>query len=241
MGERNSPRRLRVLVIGGGIGGLCLAQGLRQADVNVKVYERDQSARGRMQGYRLRISPEGEQALRECLPRQMQDLLTATSNMRYEKGLIAYDEQLVPQWAPEFDDPRGDKPDKVDAVDRGTLRRILLTGLDDVVFFGKRFTHFRQLAGGRVTAHFDDGTSDTGDVLVAADGANSGVRAQYRPDDQPRDLGVRTVLSRTPMARAIRGGLPEVLWDRFIYVIGSDGHHLGLMPMVFRNQPRAAA
>lgn len=241
MGEQKLPRRLRVLVIGGGIGGLCLAQGLRQADINVTVYERDQSARGRMQGYRLRISPEGEQALRECLPRPVQDLLTATSNMRYEKGLAAYDEQLVPQWAPEFDDPRGDAPDKVDAVDRVTLRRILLTGLDDVVLFGKRFTYFRQLADGRITAYFDDGTSETGDVLVAADGTNSQVRAQYRPGDQPRDLGVRTVLSRTPMARAIRGGLPEVLRDRFSYVIGSDGHHLGLMPMVFRNQPRAAA
>jgi 2-polyprenyl-6-methoxyphenol hydroxylase-like FAD-dependent oxidoreductase len=230
----------RILVIGGGIGGLCLAQGLRQAGVeNVVVYERDQSVRGRMQGYRLRISPDGENALRACLPGPLQDLLTATSNMRHEGGLAAYDERLNALWAPAFDDPRGDSPDKVDAVDRATLRRILLAGLDDVVRFGKRFTHCEQ-ADGRVVAHFADGDSAVGDVLVAADGVNSQVRAQLRPADRARDLCVRGILARTPRAKAIDAGLPGVLRDRFVYVIGTDGYHLGLMPMVFRNQPREA-
>jgi len=241
MSAANTARPLRVLVIGGGVGGLCLAQGLRQAGVgDVVVYERDQSATGRMQGYRLRISPEGEQALRDCLPRRLQDLLTETSNWRGEGGLAAYDERLNPLWAPTFEDPRGDRPDKVDAVDRATLRRVLLAGLDDVVRFGKRFTHCER-ENGRVVAHFADGDSDTGDVLVAADGVNSQVRAQLRPDDRQRDLGVRGILARTPRAKAIESGLPEVLRDRFVYVIGSDGCHLGLMPMVFRNRPREAA
>jgi 2-polyprenyl-6-methoxyphenol hydroxylase-like FAD-dependent oxidoreductase len=231
---------MRTLIIGGGIGGLCLAQGLRQAGVDVAVYERDQSARGRMQGYRLRISPEGERALRECLPPRAQELLTATSNMRHEEGLAAYDEQLDPQWAPEFTDPRGDAPDKVDAVDRLTLRRVLLAGLDDVVRFGKRFTHCERVAG-KVVAHFADGGTATGDVLVAADGANSQVRAQLRPADRARDLGVRAILSRTPRAGAIEAGLPPVLRDRFVNVTGSNGLRLALMPMVFRTPPREAA
>lgn len=234
-------RPLRVIIIGGGIGGLCLAQGLRQSGAGeATVYERDRSAKGRMQGYRLRISPEGEQALRECLPARLRDLLSATSHARAENGLSAFDERLNPLWAPTFTDPRGDAPDKVDAVDRATLRRILLAGLDDVVHFGKRFTHYEQRAG-KVVAYFADGSSDTGDVLVAADGASSQVRAQLRPDYQALDLDVRGILARTPRAKAIEAGLPGILRDRFVYVIGTDGHHLGLMPMVFRNQPREAA
>lgn len=235
-------RPLRVLVIGGGVGGLCLAQGLRQAGVgNVTVYERDASPRGRMQGYRLRISPEGERALRECLPRAAQDLLTATSNARHELGLAAFDERLNPQPAPTFDDPRGDDPDKIDAVDRVTLRHVLLAGLDDVVHFGKRFVRY-ELTGGEVVAHFADGTSAAGDVLVAADGAHSTVREQARPgDDRIRDMGVRAILSRTPRSKAIEAGLPETLRDRFVNVTGTDGLRLALMPMVFRTPPARAA
>jgi 2-polyprenyl-6-methoxyphenol hydroxylase-like FAD-dependent oxidoreductase len=238
--RHDRARPLRVVIVGAGIGGLCLAQGLRRAGIDVVVCERDRSPRGRMQGYRLRISPEGERALRECLPRRAQDLLTATSNRRHEKGLAAYDERLTPQWAPEFDDPRGDAPDKVDAVDRATLRRILLAGLDDAVRFGRRFTRFER-ADGAVVAHFADGGTEAGDVLVAADGANSQVRAQVRPGYRPVDLGVRAVLSRTARARAIEAGLPEVLRDRFVNVTAADGLRLALMPMVFGTPPREAA
>lgn len=232
---------LQVIIIGGGIGGLCLAQGLRRASTaDVTVFERDPSAAGRMQGYRLRISPEGEQGLRDCLPPRLQDLVSATAHERHSEGMEAYDEALNRTWAPNFTDPRGDRPDKIDAVDRGTLRGILLAGLDEVVRFGKRFTHCEQ-SGDRVVAYFADGSSAEGDVLVAADGVSSQVRAQLRPAEQSRDLAVRGILSRTPRGQAIEAGLPEFLQEQFSYVIGTNGGALGLMPMVFRTRPPAAA
>ncbi|WP_039794116.1 FAD-dependent oxidoreductase [Amycolatopsis alba] len=234
---RHGPR---VVIIGGGVGGLILAQGLHAAGLPVTVHERDESPRVRTQGYRLRISPDGERAMRECLPPRVLELLLATSNERHGHGLLAFDEQLHPQWAPEFDDPRGPGPDKIDAVDRVTLRRVLLAGLGDVVRFGRRLTRVEEDADG-VTAHFASGESATGDVLVAADGANSVVRNQLCPAERPRDLGVRTVFARLPMEGVHRAGLPEGLRGAFSYVIGSDGHHLGLMPMVFREPPSRAA
>ncbi|MFF7441897.1 FAD-dependent monooxygenase [Streptomyces sp. NPDC008122] len=241
MAGTTSRSPIRVLVIGGGIGGLCVAQGLRRAGVDVQVYERDESADGRRQGYRLRISPEGEAALRACLPPRLTELLAATANARDDSGLAAYDEHLRAQWAPAFEDPRAGRDDKIDAVDRVTLRRILLAGLDEVVHFGKNFERLERTPDGRVTARFADGSEAVGDVLIAADGTNSRVRAQLRPWDVPQDLGIRTIFSRIPRREAIGAGLPEALRDRFSYVIGTDGHHLGLMPMLFRERPSRAA
>ncbi|HEX3778703.1 MAG TPA: NAD(P)-binding protein [Pseudonocardiaceae bacterium] len=41
---------LHVLVAGGGVGGLCLAQGLRREGMPVSVFERDRSAQVRGRG-----------------------------------------------------------------------------------------------------------------------------------------------------------------------------------------------
>jgi hypothetical protein len=57
------------------------------------------------------------------------------------------------------------------AVSRITLRRLLLTGLEDVVWFDKQFVRYEQSGHDTVTAFFADGSSATGSVLVGADGA----------------------------------------------------------------------
>ena len=92
---------LRVLIAGGGVGGLCLAQGLKAAGIEVTVLERDASVLARDQGYRLDLSPEGEQALRFCVPERVQQLISATSNIQYGQGLIAYSELLQPKCLPD--------------------------------------------------------------------------------------------------------------------------------------------
>jgi monoamine oxidase len=75
-----------VLIIGGGIGGLCLAQGLKKSDISVAVYERDQSAQFRNQRYRISIKEEGGQALRDCLP---ENLLQALLGDCHQNGYEA--------------------------------------------------------------------------------------------------------------------------------------------------------
>src|SRR5713226_8452381 len=74
-----APRPLHILIIGGGIGGLCLAQGLKRNGVSVAVYERDRTPDARLQGYRLNIEPVGSRALHACLPAELWNVLVATA------------------------------------------------------------------------------------------------------------------------------------------------------------------
>jgi 2-polyprenyl-6-methoxyphenol hydroxylase-like FAD-dependent oxidoreductase len=61
---------LRVAIVGAGIGGLCLAQGLHRAGVDVTVHERRHARDDWLQGYRIHVNPHGSRALRDCLPPQ---------------------------------------------------------------------------------------------------------------------------------------------------------------------------
>lgn len=230
-----------MVVAGGGVGGLALAQALTAAGIEVSVLERDPSVAARYQGYRLHISPEGEQALRSCVPSRVAELISATSNARSGQGLVAYDDQLRDQWAPSFPDPRADRPDRIDSVDRGTLRHALLAGIEERVQFGRQVVGHQVAADGTVTVRLADGGTETGDVLVAADGANSPIRESYPDPARPRDLGIRTIFGRVPRTAPVQDEMSGKLRDRFSYLLGTTGSHLGIMPMVFRHPPRPTA
>ena len=178
-----------VIIVGGGIGGLCLAQALKKADVPCRVYERDESPDSRLQGYRLNVEPFGAHALRDCLPGPLWELLVQASGDP-GPGMGVFTQRMRPLMY----EPGTDQPDPVDrahAVSRATLRQLLLAGLDNVTF-GQEFARYDQ-DGDRVTVHFADGTSDSGTLLVGADGARSRVRGQLLPDAEigtPGGFGV---------------------------------------------------
>src|SRR2546429_8210628 len=136
---------LRVLVIGAGLGGLCLAQGLRKAGVDVAVYERDAGLSVRTQGHRIHIDSRGEQALRECLPPSLYDLFLATRGQP-SKGITIFsivDNRLEERVTQPFSEGGSDEFITIgSAVDRLTLRQILLAGLEDIVHFNKAFARY---------------------------------------------------------------------------------------------------
>lgn len=206
--------RPHVLVIGGGIGGLCLAQGLKNAGVSVAVYERNQARTDWLQGYRIHISPHGARALHGCLPRELWDVFLATAG-KSTAGFGFLTEQLGELLFLDSDLMTGTESDPArhhHSISRITLRQVLLAGLDDVVGYGKQFTRYERTPDGRVTAFFADGTSATGDVLVAADGANSQVRQQYLPHSRRVDTGVVAVAGKLPLNDTTKAWLPRRLY-----------------------------
>ncbi|MFI7705883.1 FAD-dependent oxidoreductase [Nonomuraea sp. NPDC049480] len=191
-----------IAIIGGGIGGLCLAQGLRKAGRDVTVYERDRTPADRLQGYRVHIDPHGARALHDCLPEHLwRSFLDTTGRGGQDFGFLTERLDLLALIeTPEAGDPADDHH----SVSRITLRQVLLAGMDEVVRFGKTYERYERLPGGRVRLHFADGTSETADVAVAADGGNSRVRRQYLPHAERVDTRITTVAGKFPLTGETR-------------------------------------
>jgi 2-polyprenyl-6-methoxyphenol hydroxylase-like FAD-dependent oxidoreductase len=218
---------VRVAVVGGGVGGLCLAHGLVRAGLAVTVYERDVSAEVRGQGYRLHIDANGAAALRECLPDRLFERYAriayrpATDTPRVTvltKALRTLREVPLPAADPSI---------ATGAVDRQALRDILVDGLGERLRFGWEFTRFEP--GPEVTLHFAGERSAVADVLVGADGVGSRVRRQYLPGAEVRDTGDRCVYGRTPLAAA---PLPAAASHGFVAVVDvlhSRGMAIGVL------------
>jgi hypothetical protein len=177
-----------VLIIGGGIGGLTLAQGLKRDGIRAAVYERDRTLTDRLQGYRVHISPTGGFALHECLPPHLFEVFdrtcgAPTSAVRFfteqMRLLLAFDGDFVASTDPVA---------RHRSASRITLRQVLLAELDNV-HFAKTSQRYEERRG-RIIAYFEDGTTAEGDVLVAADGGGSRVRRQFLPDAQRIETGV---------------------------------------------------
>ncbi|MFF4619860.1 FAD-dependent oxidoreductase [Nonomuraea jabiensis] len=218
---------MHVIVIGAGLGGLCLAQGLRQKNISVTVYESDDALTSRQQGYRIHIDEHGDQALAANLPEPLHRLFRATAGLPRTSTPV-FDHRLERLTVLEPSDGGVHL-----AVDRLTLRRILLSGLTDAVRFGKRFTHYRSGPGGRVTAYFADGSTATGDVLVAADGVNSPVRGQYLPHARVVDTGLRQLYGKVPLTERTRELFLDDMFAVFTPIIGPDGSFVGVAPVEF--------
>ncbi|WP_157182673.1 FAD-dependent oxidoreductase [Sciscionella marina] len=219
---------MRVVVIGAGLGGLCLAQGLRGAGIEVQVYERDAGVQARFQGYRIGLGGPGLEALRRCLPPRLRPLLDAIGGELSGEGRVVDPGLRELGRIPEADEGL--------LFDRHVLRHLLLHGLADRVHFGKSLNRYRELSDGTVRAEFADGSTASGDVLVGADGMGSTVRRQLLPSVEILDTGVSGVIGRTTMNERFAALVPG--WSTLV-----QGEHrqlfLGKMP--FHRSPHLAA
>jgi 2-polyprenyl-6-methoxyphenol hydroxylase-like FAD-dependent oxidoreductase len=225
-------KELHVMIIGAGTGGLCLAHGLKRAGISVTVYERDRTRKDGLQGYRVGISPAGSYALKQCLPPELYDLFVATCARppRYFNMLTEQMSELI-----SVDNIAGDDPvNSEKSVSRMTLRQVLLTGLEDVVVFDKKFSHYEHYLDGRVIINFEDGTQAIGDVLVGADGAGSRLRKQRLPHAQMEETGILSLGGKVPITPESKALLSDKVFNGISLVMAPKGYGAILHVMEFK-------
>lgn len=225
---------MKVLIIGAGTGGLALAHLLKQAGVCIAVYERDLAPNADTGGYRVGISPAGSRALKACIPSELYDLYVATCS-RSPRYFNMLTEQLGEVLSFDIDDAGPNALDGEKNVIRKTLRRVLLRGLEDDVFFGKAFEGYSSNADGSVTACFQDGSLATGDVLVGADGTSSTVRKQRLPEARLEDTGIVSLGGKIPMTAETKALLSDKMFKGMSLIMAPMGFGAIVHSLEFAN------
>ncbi|NBS97876.1 MAG: FAD-dependent oxidoreductase [Betaproteobacteria bacterium] len=189
-------------VIGGSLGGLLAANLLSRAGWAVKVYERSaQGLTGRGAG--IVTHPELFEAL-ECCGLTLDDTLGVRVKSRITLapdgstlGHLAM-EQVLTAWGQLFDLLRGALA--ADCYVNG-LGALTVEELDD-----------------GVRLHLSDGRSEDIDLVVAADGIRSGLRAQFAPEVTPQYAGYVAWRGLVDESR-ITPQTHALLFDRFAFCL----------------------
>lgn len=197
-----------VLIAGGGIGGLALALTLDQIGVRSTVFESVRELKPL--GVGINIQPN---AIRELFD------LGITADDLDAVGLPAREWALVGQQGQEiYAEPRGTEAGynwPQYAAHRGKLHMMLHDKLIEragagAVQLGAKVTGYRKNDDGSVSAFVSrtDGseTTETGTLLIGADGIHSTVRAQMHPDQPPIHWGGALMWRGTTRAKPIRTG-----------------------------------
>ncbi|MEU8806652.1 FAD-dependent monooxygenase [Streptomyces violaceoruber] len=178
MAQRSGTTSLRVLVAGGGIAGHALAYWLARGGHRVTVRERYPDLRAT--GAQIDLRGQGIEAVR-----RMGLLDTVRGRLVDEAGVAFLDARGRPR-ATLMANTSGRGRQSLTSeyeIMRGDLVRILheATGNDVEYVYGTSVDDFDQDEH-EVVAHCSDGSSETYDLLVAADGQGSRLRRAILPD-----------------------------------------------------------
>ncbi|MFE1174926.1 FAD-dependent oxidoreductase [Streptomyces sp. NPDC058773] len=192
------PTSLRIAVIGAGPGGLTCARVLQRNGVPVTVFAHEEPTATDPQGGTLELRlTTARTALTAA---GLYEEFTAVARPAGRKlRLLDHTGTVLLQDTPDAPAPEGTVPDASaatpdrTAIDRPALRRLLLDSLTPgTVHWGSYLRTLHPLGDGRHRAEFDDGHSETFDLVIGADGAWSRVRPMLS-DDTPHYSGVTFV------------------------------------------------
>src|SRR5690606_39244155 len=167
-----------IIIVGGGIAGLCAAIALQQLGVEAIVYERNREPT--VDGAGIIIAPNALQALSRL---GISEKIMANG---YESSgfhiLTDQGEFITKMLVPEG-------YQHLYAIHRSELHRHLLEALKPgTVYWSKKCKRVDQDHSG-VTIYFEDGSTVEGSLLIAADGIHSPIRKLIFPDTKYRYAG----------------------------------------------------
>jgi 2-polyprenyl-6-methoxyphenol hydroxylase-like FAD-dependent oxidoreductase len=202
----------KLIITGGGIGGLAAALALRRAGINVTVYE--QAPSFTEAGAGMSLWPNATRVLQSL---GVLDSVAARGEPVTQFNLHRPDGRMISAI------PMTGFPTPALCVHRADLHRALREALPAGCLEANQRLQAFQPGRHGVTAAFAGGREERADGLVGADGIHSVVRSQLHGSDQPIYRGYciwRGIAPETP--GAVRGHISET-WGA--------GRRFGIMPM----------
>ncbi|KAM7213943.1 hypothetical protein V8F06_010642 [Rhypophila decipiens] len=146
---------LHVIIVGAGLAGIAIAHGLQKHNIAYTLVERETTPRDRNWGITLSWA----------LPLLESLLPPSLANRACSSEMVSLGRSSCVRFILE-----GFRRMQIQKT-----KRVLSTGLSNLQY-GKRLINLSYPSDGLVTAHFDDGSAITGNVVIGVDGRSSKVR-----------------------------------------------------------------
>ena len=192
-----------ILIAGAGLASLLVARSLHRSRIPFLVFERDASIVFRAQGYRLRLSAQGLDAIEEVLgPTGFQKFYDACGKTG-GAGFAAIDPLTgvtlggdAPSVARE---PLTSRDGKIVGISRGDMRQLFMEGLEDRVRWSHRVKGYETTSSGVRLVFADGSKSEEGSMLIGGEGVRSDVARQLSNGAiKVYDLGARGIHGQAP-------------------------------------------
>lgn len=212
---------MKVIIVGSGVGGTSVGIALAGLGHEVVIY--DQMRENRPVGAALSLWSNGIKVLNWLgLGAEVAALGGDLADMVYIDGRTG--ESMCDFSLDPVTTMTGQKPY---TVARADLQALLMERVGhENIHLGRKLVDISD-DGAQVTATFADGTTDTADVLIGADGARSMTRAYVQPDGSPEIVreysGYTNFNGLIPIDAAIGRG---TAWTTYV----ADGKRVAVMP-----------
>ncbi|KAI1757505.1 hypothetical protein F4782DRAFT_478826 [Xylaria castorea] len=224
--------RKPILISGAGVSSLLLGRALSSASIPFRIFEKDESIIFRAQGYRLRLSAEGLDAIEAVLGPdgfpEFWDACGKTGGVGFSAinaitGEKPADDTAIPDNGEKKDGEVAEsapkiirealtsRDGKVIGISRGDMRKVFMKGCEPFIDWGHQVMGYESTASG-VRAIFADGSkSIEGEMLIGGEGLYSRVAEQLSGGKlKVYDTGARGIHGQAP-STAFKG-LGEGVW-----------------------------